>query len=163
MAEVQDNHERRETLSGQIRTRTDKANRRDMQSIRQVSSRPSRSSDGRWSRGHHGCVVVGQESCCSRGTISGLTRSSCIQLVNGEFNGTVRYIRVENPILDTAVVIGSRISGGLERVNDFRLPVVLDQIFEIFTISGRWIWDIVVREPSLKLSFVPFIVRCDGN
>jgi hypothetical protein len=40
------------------------------------------------------------------------------------------------------------------------VPVLLDQLFEIFAIRGGRIWDVVIGEPSLELSFVPFIVGC---
>src|SRR2546421_3821742 len=32
---------------------------------------------------------------------------------------------------------------------NFCLPVVFDEIFEVFAISWRWVRDIVIREPAL--------------
>lgn len=37
-------------------------------------------------------------------------------------------------------------------------PVGLDKVDEVFTISGSGEWDVVVRQPSLKLSLVPLVV-----
>lgn len=30
------------------------------------------------------------------------------------------------------------------RCSNFVIPIFLDEIFEIFTIRGRWVWDVVV-------------------
>lgn len=67
---------------------------------------------------------------------------------------------VEDPILDSAVVIASCVAGGGQWVDDFRLPVGLDESLEVLAISRSWIWDIVVREPALELSLMPLVVCC---
>ena len=43
------------------------------------------------------------------------------------------------------------------------LPVVLDEVLKVFTIRRRRIRDVVIREPSLQLSLVPFVVCCTGS
>lgn len=43
------------------------------------------------------------------------------------------------------------------------LPVLLDKIFEKFAVSRGWVGDVIIREPSLELGFVPVVVdwtRC---
>lgn len=47
-----------------------------------------------------------------------------------------------------------------DRVDHISLPVILDQTLKVFAVSCLRVWDIVVREPSLKLGLVPFVVRC---
>ena len=42
-------------------------------------------------------------------------------------------------------------------------PVVLDEVLKIFAIRRCRIRDVVVREPSLELSLVPFVVCCTGS
>lgn len=39
-----------------------------------------------------------------------------------------------------------------------RLPVCLDEVLQFLAVSGLWEGDVVVREPSLKLGLVPFVV-----
>ena len=46
---------------------------------------------------------------------------------------------------------------GVGRRN-FIVPAALDQIFQIGTVCGSWIWDIVIREPSFELSLMPLVV-----
>lgn len=38
------------------------------------------------------------------------------------------------------------------------LPVVLNEVLKILSICGSRVRDIVVRQPSLELGFVPFVV-----
>jgi len=40
------------------------------------------------------------------------------------------------------------------------VPIRLDQVLEIFAVCGGRIGDVVVREPTLKLRLVPFVVYC---
>lgn len=47
-----------------------------------------------------------------------------------------------------------------DRVDHIGLPVVLDQVLEVLTVGCLWMWDIVVSEPSLKLSLMPLVVSC---
>ena len=44
------------------------------------------------------------------------------------------------------------------RRRNLGLPVVLDEVLKILSICGSRVWDIVVRQPSLKLGLVPFVV-----
>lgn len=43
-------------------------------------------------------------------------------------------------------------------LGDVILPVGLDEVLEILTVSGGGVGDVVVGEPSLELSLVPFVV-----
>jgi hypothetical protein len=42
---------------------------------------------------------------------------------------------------------------------DLRLPVLLDKTFKILAVSGSRIGNVMVRQPSLKLVLVPFVVN----
>ena len=44
------------------------------------------------------------------------------------------------------------------RVDDFLVPVVLDQVLKILPVSWSGVWDVVIREPTLKFTFMPFVV-----
>jgi len=46
------------------------------------------------------------------------------------------------------------------RLGDLGLPVVLDKILEVLAVCWCRVWNIVIRQPSLKLSFVPFVIDC---
>jgi hypothetical protein len=69
-------------------------------------------------------------------------------------------IPVENPVFDRIVGIGSLVASSGQRIDNLSLPVVLDQVLEIFAISWSRVRDVVIREPTLKLSLVPFVVCC---
>lgn len=59
-----------------------------------------------------------------------------------------------------------QVGGELARVpvavwlGDFGLPVVLDKILEVLAVCWCRVWDVVVRQPSLKFGFVPFVKNC---
>ncbi len=46
------------------------------------------------------------------------------------------------------------------RRSNFRLPVVLYQIFEVLAICWSRVRDVVIGKPTLKLSLVPLIISC---
>jgi len=52
---------------------------------------------------------------------------------------------------------------GVVGLDDIILPVLLDQVLKVFAVGGSWVWDVVVREPALKLSLVPFVVCCTAS
>lgn len=66
---------------------------------------------------------------------------------------------VEDPVFDAAVVVGCLVASCRYRLNHFGLPVLLDEVFQVFPISGAGIRYIVVGEPTLELGLVPFVVR----
>jgi len=41
---------------------------------------------------------------------------------------------------------------------DLSLPVFLDKVLKFLSVSGGWIWNGMVRKPSLELVFVPLII-----
>jgi hypothetical protein len=41
---------------------------------------------------------------------------------------------------------------------DLSIPVVLNEILELFTVGGFWVGDVVVGEPAVKLGLMPLIV-----
>ena len=45
-------------------------------------------------------------------------------------------------------------------LGDIVLPVLLDQVLQIFTVGCGRERNVVVRQPSLKLGLVPFVVSC---
>lgn len=47
---------------------------------------------------------------------------------------------------------------GVVRLDDVVLPVVLDQVFQVLAVGGSWVRDVVVRQPALQLSLVPFVI-----
>ena len=67
-------------------------------------------------------------------------------------------IPVEDPALDITVAVGCLVASCGSWVDDLGLPVVLHKILEIFAISWSWIWDVMVRQPALKLGLMPLIV-----
>ncbi len=67
---------------------------------------------------------------------------------------------IKNPVFDAVVGFRSRLGGALERSLDLGLPVALDEILEILAIGWSRVWDVVIREPTLKFGFVPFVVGC---
>ena len=42
------------------------------------------------------------------------------------------------------------------------LPVLVDQIDQVLAISWGRVWDVVVRQPSLKLGLMPLVVSWKG-
>lgn len=38
------------------------------------------------------------------------------------------------------------------------LPVLLNQILQVLAVCRCWVWDVVVREPTLELSLVPLVI-----
>ncbi len=84
--------------------------------------------------------------------------SSC-----GEVSGVALFtfgslLPVENPIFDTAVVVTGLVACGVGSVDHFGLPVLFDQVLEILPICWRGIGNIMIGEPALELSLVPFVV-----
>lgn len=67
-------------------------------------------------------------------------------------------LRIEDPALDASIVVVDLLAGLLERCDNVGLPIVLDQSFKIFSISGRGVWNFMVGQPSFELSLVPFVV-----
>lgn len=67
-------------------------------------------------------------------------------------------IRVENPFLCVCKMVAGLVASSSEWIHHILLPVILHEVFEILTISRSGIWNIVVREPSLKLRFMPLVV-----
>jgi hypothetical protein len=65
---------------------------------------------------------------------------------------------VKDPVLDTAIVITSGVASSRDGIYDLSLPICLDKILKIFSVCGGRIWDIVIREPALQLSLMPFVV-----
>jgi hypothetical protein len=59
-----------------------------------------------------------------------------------------------------------QVGGELARVpvavwlGDPGLPVVLDKILEVLAVCWCRVRDVVVRQPSLKFGFVPFVINC---
>ena len=49
------------------------------------------------------------------------------------------------------------------RLRDVVLPVVLNKVLEVFAVSRCWIRNVMIREPSLKLGFVPLVVCCTAS
>ena len=69
-----------------------------------------------------------------------------------------KALPVKDPVLDGIVGVGGLVASGAERIDNTALPVVLHQVFEVFTVCWCWVRDIMIREPTLELSFVPFVV-----
>lgn len=46
------------------------------------------------------------------------------------------------------------------RLYNIVIPVLRDEILQILAVSWGWIWDVLVRQPSLKLRLVPLVVDC---
>lgn len=80
---------------------------------------------------------------------------------------------VEDPVLHITEVFRSLLGRVGEWDLDLGLPVGLDDVLELFAIGGRGIWDVcrismpsnswdeqltVIREPSLQLRLMPFVV-----
>lgn len=63
-------------------------------------------------------------------------------------------------MLHVGIVVGRGVACLGHGIDHILLPVVLDQGFQIFAISCFRMRDVVVREPSLQLSLVPFVVCC---
>lgn len=47
---------------------------------------------------------------------------------------------------------------GLIGCDDVVVPVLLDQVVELLSVSGGGVWDVIVGEPALELCFVPLVV-----
>lgn len=43
------------------------------------------------------------------------------------------------------------------------LPVVLDKVLEVLAVRGCWVWNVVIRQPSLELGLVPLVVCCTAS
>ena len=89
---------------------------------------------------------------------SGKIQSSYLRSAYSHLSGNVISIPVEDPVLDTTVVIAGFIPRRGGRVNHFGLPVLFDKILQVFAIRRSRIWDVMVGEPALELSLVPFVV-----
>lgn len=70
-------------------------------------------------------------------------------------NGTVLGLVA----LEREVRLELRCFPAVVRSHDLVVPVLLDEVFEIFPICGSGMWDVVVRQPSLKLRLVPLVVN----
>jgi hypothetical protein len=69
-----------------------------------------------------------------------------------------RLLPVEDPIFDIAIVVISLLAGRDDWVDDFGLPIVFDQILKISSVCWSGIRNVMIGEPALKFSFMPFIV-----
>jgi len=52
---------------------------------------------------------------------------------------------------------------GVPRVvglSDVVFPAVLDEVLQVLAVGRGGVWDVVIRQPPLQLSLVPFVVRC---
>ena len=67
---------------------------------------------------------------------------------------------IEDPILDTAIVLVGLVTSCSNRVNNLSLPIFFDEVFEVFSVCGSRVGDIVVGEPTLKFGLMPFVVGC---
>ena len=66
-------------------------------------------------------------------------------------------------ILSLNTLFGEEVSklGGVPVVvwcSDLGLPVVLDEDLEVFAVGRCRVGNVVIRQPSLKLGFMPFVV-----
>jgi hypothetical protein len=43
--------------------------------------------------------------------------------------------------------------------SNLAFPVFLDDVLEIVAICRRWIWNVIIREPPLKLGLMPFVIN----
>lgn len=57
-------------------------------------------------------------------------------------------LRIKYPGLDAFIVIINLLASVGYGVDNLLLPVVLDQVLEVFSISWGRIWNIVIRQPS---------------
>lgn len=46
------------------------------------------------------------------------------------------------------------------RLYNIVIPVLRDEVLQILAVSRSWIWDVLVRQPPLKLRLVPLVVDC---
>jgi hypothetical protein len=65
---------------------------------------------------------------------------------------------IKDPVLNTAIMITSGVASCRDRIYDLGLPICLDKILKIFSVCRGRIGDIVIREPALQLSLMPFVV-----
>jgi hypothetical protein len=65
---------------------------------------------------------------------------------------------IENPVFDAIEGLRGRICALFEGSLNLGLPVALDQVFKVLTISWSGVGNVMVREPTLKLGLVPFVV-----
>ena len=68
---------------------------------------------------------------------------------------------IEDPILDTAIVLVGLVTSCSNRLNNLGLPIFFDEVFEVFPVCRSRVGDIVVGEPTLKFGLMPFVVGCD--
>lgn len=38
------------------------------------------------------------------------------------------------------------------------VPVLLHKVLKILAVRSSWVWNVVIREPTLELSLVPFVI-----
>lgn len=43
------------------------------------------------------------------------------------------------------------------------IPILLNEVLEIFAVGSSWKWDVVIGQPALELSLVPLVVRCAAS
>lgn len=46
------------------------------------------------------------------------------------------------------------------RLYNIVVPVLRDEVLQILAVSWSWIWDVLVRQPPLKLRLMPLVVDC---
>ena len=71
---------------------------------------------------------------------------------------TTRNSPVKDPVSNIAIVVRSLLAGRGDWVDDSSLPIVFDQILKISSVCWSGIRNVVIGEPALKFSFMPFVV-----
>ena len=72
------------------------------------------------------------------------------------FIGVRRFLGIGSLGLEVRLKLGS--FPFIVRCSNFFIPILLYKIFKVFAVRGCRVGDVIVREPALKLGFVPFIV-----
>ena len=85
--------------------------------------------------------------------------SPAVEISIGRSSLSATTLPIKDPVLDTVVGVGALVIGFGGRVNNLGLPVLLDEIFQIFPIRWSRVGDIMIGEPSFKLSLVPLVVN----